>query len=433
MKGSFFVSLTAPVEKTERNLCGMDFFLLWTGAAISLGEIWAGGLLAPMGLLGGLLAILLGHIIGNTPMALGGVIGSRHGVPSMVSTRGALGIRGSYLPAALNAIQLVGWTAVMLWICGHAAAGLTAQCSWLGPRSWIVISGILTTVWALSGRRVWKWLQRIAVFLLIALSAVMTYAVLKHHGISALLSVKPTGTMPFVQGLDIVIAMPISWLPLVSDYSRFAIDTRRSFWGTWWGYLLAGSWMYAVGLCAALASSTETPDSMVVNLMASMSLAGPAVVIVLLSTITTTFLDIYSNAISIESIFPKLNERAVILACGILGTVVAVFFPAAEYQEFLLFIGAMFCPLFGIVLADYFILKRMQYVAGELFVGTLYRYAHGFNIPALVAWGCGIALYRLAAHAGWTCGASVPSMVGAGLFYLLLKRSLKRGAKGDAE
>lgn len=420
------MSLTAPAEKTERNLSGMDFFLLWMGAAISLGEIWAGGLLAPMGLAAGLLAILLGHVIGNTPMALGGVIGSRHGVPAMVSTRGALGLRGSYVPAVLNALQLVGWTAVMLWICGHAAAGL-APGSRLGPRSWIVISGVLTTAWAFSGRRFWKQLQRVAIVLLIVLSVVMSFVIFSRHGIASLLAVKPTGGMPFVQGLDIVIAMPISWLPLVSDYSRFAVNTRRSFWGTWWGYLLAGSWMYAVGLCAALASSTETPDTMVINLMASMSLALPALLIVLLSTITTTFLDIYSNAISIQSILPKLNERAAVVACGALGTLLAAFFPADQYQDFLLFIGAMFCPLFGIVLADYFVLRKMQYVAAELFGGTLYRYARGFNIAALAAWGFGIGVYRFAVHAGWACGASVPSMVGAGLLYLLLKHKLFAG------
>jgi nucleobase:cation symporter-1, NCS1 family len=413
------MSLVTPVEENERSLNGLDFFLLWAGAAISLGEIWAGGLLAPLGLVGGLAAILLGHIIGNTPLALGGVIGSRHGVPAMVSTRGALGIRGSYLPAALNVIQLVGWTAVMLWICGHAAARLTPPCGWLGPKSWTVISGALTTAWALSGRRLWKRLQRFAVFLLIALSAVMSYAILRRHGISSLLNIKPIGAMSFVQGLDLVIAMPISWLPLVSDYSRFAVNTRASFRGTWWGYLLAGSWMYAVGLCAALASHAETPDGMVMNLMASMGLAGPALAIVLLSTITTTFLDIYSNAISFRSVFPKLNERVVILAGGILGTSLAIFFPVAGYQDFLLFIGAMFCPLFGVVLADYFLLKRMRYVAGELFGGARYRYLRGFNISALLAWASGIALYRFSMRAGWTCGASAPSMVGAGLIYLL--------------
>ena len=426
------MSLTAPVERTERTLCGMDFFLLWAGAAISLGEIWAGGLLAPLGLVSGLLAILLGHIIGNTPMALGGIIGSRHGVPSMVSTRGALGIRGSYLPAVLNVVQLVGWTAVMLWICGHAAAQLAP--GGIGAKAWIAIAGALTTVWALTGRRFWKHLQRVAVFLLVVLSAVMSYAVLKHHGLAELLRVKPEGTLPFVQGLDLVIAMPISWLPLISDYSRFAMNTRRSFWGAWWGYLLAGSWMYAVGLCTALAARTETPDSMVLNLMASMGLAGPALVIVLLSTVTTTFLDIYSNAISALSIFPKLNERVTVAACGVAGTVFAVFFPATEYEQFLLFIGAMFCPLFGVVLTDYFVLKRMNYVAESLFKGELYQYTKGFNVLAILSWGTGFALYEIAAHAGWTCGASLPSMAGAGLIYLLMSmKGRRQNSKGDAE
>ena len=93
------------VENRERNLREWDFFLLWAGAAISLSEIWAGGLLIPHGLGLGLVLILLGHVIGGTPMALGGLIGSRHGVPAMVGTRGALGNRGSSLPALLNIVR----------------------------------------------------------------------------------------------------------------------------------------------------------------------------------------------------------------------------------------------------------------------------------------------------------------------------------------
>ena len=107
------MALNGPVESRERNLGEWDFFLLWAGAAISLSEIWAGGLLVSFGLLAGLGIILLGHAIGNTPMALGGLIGSRHGVPAIVSTRGALGNRGSILPAVLNIVQPVGGTAVM--------------------------------------------------------------------------------------------------------------------------------------------------------------------------------------------------------------------------------------------------------------------------------------------------------------------------------
>ncbi|RLC05013.1 MAG: putative hydroxymethylpyrimidine transporter CytX, partial [Deltaproteobacteria bacterium] len=98
-----------PVNPSERNLGGVDYFLLWAGVAISLAEIWAGGFLAPMGFWMGFLAIILGHIIGNTFMAMGGIMGSDHGIMAMVSVRPSFGIRGSNLAAVLNIIQLIGW------------------------------------------------------------------------------------------------------------------------------------------------------------------------------------------------------------------------------------------------------------------------------------------------------------------------------------
>jgi putative hydroxymethylpyrimidine transporter CytX len=420
------MSLLKPVESSERNLSGWDFFLLWAGAAIALTEIWAGGFLVPLGLAGGLLAIVLGHIIGNTPLALAGLIGSRLGVPSIVSTRAALGNRGSLLPAALNVIQLVGWTAVMLWISGHAARRLTPDHPWLTENTWIVISGILTTAWTLGGHRAWKWLQRTGVLLLFAFSILVTVVVFRTCHPAELLARKATGDLPFMLGLDLVIAMPVSWLPLVCDYSRYAANSRTGAWGAWWGYLLAGSWMYAVGLCAALATRTDQPDHMVLDLMASSGLVVSGILIVLLSTITTTFLDIYSNSISVQSIFPKWNERAVSLAGGLLGTGLALLLQPQQYESFLLFIGASFCPLFGIVLADFFILRRGRYDAGDLFARGRYWYTGGFNLPALAIWLAGFLLFQASSRLGWPIGASLPSMAFAALLHVTWARLFRK-------
>lgn len=407
-----------PVQPHERNFSGPDFFLLWAGAGIALTEIWAGGLLAPLGMLAGLLAILAGHFIGTTPLALAGLIGSRHGVPSIVSTRGAMGVRGSYLPAVLNIIQLIGWTAVMLWVGGQAAASLTRGVADLGPTFWIVVGGVLTTGWAVVGHRHWKKLQLVAVVLLLALSVIMSYIVFKQYGWERVLLVAPSGGMPFMSGLDLVIAMPISWLPLVADYARYARRTGPCFNGTWLGYFLASSWMYAVGLAAALATGSDTPDAMVMELMASFGLVGAALLIVLISTFTTTFLDIYSNAVSVLSLAPRANERLVIVAGGALGTVLAIFLNPLQYENFLLFIGAAFCPLFGIVFADYFILKRGRYDADQLFAGARYWYTYGVHVPGLLAWLAGFALYQACAHRFTAFGASLPSMLGAAALYL---------------
>jgi putative hydroxymethylpyrimidine transporter CytX len=427
-----------PTPKEERNLGGWDFFLLWAGAAVSLAEIWAGSLVVPLGLGLGLWAILLGHLIGNTPFALGGLIGSRWGIPTMVSVRASFGIRGSYFAAALNVIQLIGWTAVMLIVCGQAADAISKFYGFSNLNLWIILSGVITTLWAVVGHRFWKWLQRISVFVLLVLCIVMTYIVFQEYGWGMLSQIPRKRDFPFMIGMDLVIAMPISWLPLVSDYSRFATDSKRSFWGTWIGYFIVSSWMYLIGLMATLATQSPDPSGVVMNLMLKFGWAIPALIIVLFSTFTTTFLDIYSTAISGLNIFPELGERTGIWIGGILGIIVAIIFPTLlDYEHFLLFIGAMFCPLFGIVLVDYFILRK-----GLIDLEDLYRregrywFSKGINPVAIIAWAIGFAIYlgfspmlmekvlQIKAAFPWPLGSSLPSMILAGLIYWFLRKQI---------
>ena len=425
-----------PTPKEERNLGGWDFFLLWAGAAISLAEIWAGSLVVPLGLGLGLGAILLGHLIGNTPFALGGLIGSRWGIPTMVSIRPSFGIRGSYFAAALNVIQLVGWTAVMLIVCGQAADAISKFYGFSNLNLWIILSGVITTLWAVAGHQFWKWIERISVFALLILCMAMTYVVFREYGWGMLSQIPRKGDFPFMVGMDLVIAMPISWLPLVSDYSRFAMNSKRSFWGTWISYFIVSSWMYLVGLMATLATQSPDPSGVVMNLMLKFGWAIPALIIVLFSTFTTTFLDIYSTAISGLNIFPKLGERTGIWIGGILGIIVAIIFPALlDYEHFLLFIGAMFCPLFGIVLVDYFLIRRRTIDLEDLYKrGGKYWFSKGINPLAMIAWAVGFAIYlgfspmlmekvlQIKAAFPWPLGSSLPSMILAGFIYWLLRK-----------
>jgi putative hydroxymethylpyrimidine transporter CytX len=428
-----------PIPKSERNLGGWDFFLLWAGAAVSLAEIWAGSLIVPLGLCFGFWAILLGHLIGNTPFALGGLIGSRWGIPTMVSVRPSFGIKGSYFASVLNIIQLIGWTAVMLIVCGGAADAISRVYGFSNPNLWILLSGVMTTLWALVGHRIWKWLERISVAALLILCLVMTYLVFQEYGWGMLSQIPRQKEFPFMLGLDLVIAMPISWLPLVSDYSRFAKDSRSSFTGTWVGYFIISSWMYLVGLAASLATQSPDPAGVVMNLMLKFGWAVPALAIVLFSTFTTTFLDIYSTAISGLNMIPKLGERAGVVIGGVLGTVTALIFPALlNYEDFLLFIGAMFCPLFGIVLVDYFLIRKGSIALDDLYrKDGSYRFWKGVNPQAILAWAVGFVVYlgfspmlmekvmRFKLAFPWPIGSSLPSMILAGLVYWLVRR--KRG------
>ncbi|MBU7022835.1 MAG: putative hydroxymethylpyrimidine transporter CytX [Theionarchaea archaeon] len=385
----------------ERNFTGLDFFLLWGGAAVSLAEILAGGILAPLGVATGVLVILFGHIIGNTPLALGGIIGSEEGVPTMVSTRPAFGVKGSYLAAVLNIIQLIGWTAIMLMICGEAANTVMESLTGVSNLSaLILISGVVTTAWALVGHKSWKWLQRISVSALLILCAVMTYAVFK-EGIPEAPS---THELSRALALDLVIAMPISWLPLVSDYSRYAKSTKPAFAGTWIGYFIISSWMYVLGLGAAIYTGNAEP----VPMMLALGLGVPALLIVFLSTFTTTFLDVYSTAVSALNIAENLGEKKGVIMGGILGTALALVFPMARYESFLLLIGSMFCPLFGVVLTDYFVIRK-SYGDNSLFT------ERAINWMAIAAWVIGAVVYQVLIPLN--VGSSIPSMVVAAVIY----------------
>ena len=414
-----------PVSASAKNLGGIDYFLLWAGVAISLAEIWAGGFLAPMGFWLGFGAIILGHIIGNTFMALGGVIGSEYGLMSMVSVRPSFGIRGSNLAAVLNIIQLIGWASIMLIIAGQAGAELGKPVGGILASShfWIVLTGIATLLWALyTGKSIWKIMQTSAVIALLLLCVMMSAVSFQEFG-TGVFTMKPDG-MPFMIGLDLVIAMPISWLPLVADYSRFSKKTTPAFWNTWWGYFIVSSWMYLLGLAATLVTGDSDPGVLILQTMGKIGLALPALLLVVFSTITSDFPDVYSATCSMMNISRKIKPNAMMWIVGILCILLALVFPMGQYENFLLFIGAMFIPLFGVVLTDYFIIRKRKLKVEEIYkTGGEYWYFKGFNIAALVAWAIGFVTFEIIAIMKYAIGGSIPSMIVAGIFYFFITRS----------
>jgi putative hydroxymethylpyrimidine transporter CytX len=207
--------------------------------------------------------------------------------------------------------------------------------------------------------------------------------------------------------------MPISWLPLVADYSRFARSTKGAFWGTWWGYFLGSSWMYAVGLLSALVSGQMDP----LPAMIALGLGIFALIIVLFSTFTTTFLDIYSAAVSLLNVYPRIQGKTAILLFGIGGTLLALVFPMEQYESFLLLIGAVFIPLFGVVISDYFVLRRKK-----VQLENFYENCPPLVWEAVVSWAFGLGIYVLFIKIFPEFGGSIPSFILPAGLYLFLKR-----------
>lgn len=420
-----------PVPPDRRRLSGLDFAVLWGDLGVGLLVLVTGALLVPaLSLPKALLAIVLGSLIGCVPLALVGMAGAREGVPGMVLLRPTLGIRGSYVPTVLNIAQLVGWTGFELWAMALVASRITGPLFGVDSfHIWLGVAAVVCLALSLGGPVlvIRKWMERFGAWVIAAVAGWVTFRLLASVDIGTLWSRPGTGGFPtFWNAVDLVIAMPVSWIPLVADYSRFARRGVSSAGGTYAGYLLANVWFYALG--ALLILGTGAPEPSVTGIADGIvSLAGGTLLLIALLVGETdeAFADIYSAAISTQNLAPRLNQRAMIVGVSALGVAIGawLFRQPGEgifaYESFLFLIGSIFVPLFAVFVADYFMFgRRRRYRHQSLFDPRgPYRYAAGFRLEAMVAWILGFAAYHWVVPtgpAGWVEG--VTNLTGGPLF-----------------
>lgn len=336
-------------EKTR--LSGLNLFFLWFGASVSVAEILTGGYLAELGAAKGLGAILLGHLAGTLLLVMAGLIGFREKVPAIMSTRISFGKQGSYLISVINILQLVGWTAIMV-IEGGTAMNTIAVTLWRFDHLPLMSSlvGLFVGLWVFWGVKGFKRINTLAVGFLLVLTILMSWIVFTLPAAAAT-AIKPRGA--FGMGFELSIIMPLSWFPLISDYTSLAKTKKGALMAPFFGYFIGSCWMYAIGMAGGLLSGS--PDPTKIMLAANMGLT--ALAILGLSTVTTTFLDVYSAGISLINIFPRVNDRIAAVGFTIIGTAIALVFPIERYTDFLYLLGSVFSPLIAILLTDYFVLK----------------------------------------------------------------------------
>ncbi len=392
-----------PVPEGHPLMTGWDTGVLWADLGISFLVMLVGTFLVPaLGLPEALAAILVGAVIGNALLGVGAAIGADVRVPTMVLLRAPLGVRGSYLPTALNVLQLVGWATFEVIVMAQAADMLVTR--YLGASSayplWVAVFTALTLLMALAGpiAVTKRWLERFAVWLVLATTIWLTAAILMTYDVGSWLTRPGTGGLTFLRGVDLVVALPISWFPLVADYSRFARSRSVAFWGTSVGYFIPHVWFYALGALLALAGAAifdpTAPIAPLLAAIAAVTLGWVALITLLVDETDEAFANVYSTALSIQNWFPKLSQRGLIAAvCGLV-LVLALAIPLAEYESFLLLIGAYFVPLLGVLAADYYLVRRQQYVAADLYEPEgRYGYQKGFNLEAVGVWLVGFVVY----------------------------------------
>ncbi|MBT8765585.1 putative hydroxymethylpyrimidine transporter CytX [Metapseudomonas boanensis] len=418
-------SPTVPVAFDQRVLGMRDLFSLWFSLGLGLMVLQVGALLAPgLGMSDALLAILCGTGVGVLLLGAVAVIGSDTGLASMASLKLSLGSMGATVPALLNLLQLLGWGAFEIIVMRDAASllatrGLGEGSLWVSPTLWTLLFGVLATLLAVAGplafvRRI---LRRWGIWLLVGACLWLTWDLLRRADLSALMARAGDGSMSFALGFDIAIAMPLSWLPLIADYSRFGRRGGGVFFGSALGFFLGCLWLMGLGVAYTLAFAEGGDVNALLLALAGAGMGIP-LLLILLDESEKAFADIHSAAVSSGILLPfKVEQLALVI--GAICTLVALLAPLAEYQNFLLLIGSVFAPLFGVVLVDHFVLRRRR---ADLAPRT------GLRWDTLLAWACGVTVYHLLANLWPELGATLPALVLAGgLQYLFGRFSRARG------
>ncbi|TCK44445.1 NCS1 family nucleobase:cation symporter-1 [Paraburkholderia sp. BL8N3] len=417
-----------PVPPERRAFAASDAFALWFSLGIGLLVAQAGALLVPgLSLPHALFAIAIGTVIGVALLALAGVVGTDTGLAAMSSLRPTLGVRGASVPAVLNAIQLVGWGSFEIIVMRDSADALATQSFGLSmPLIWTLVFGVLATLLAVSGPLsfVRRFLRTWGIWLLLGGAAWLTWNLLAKHDLAALMRRPGTGDMAFGAAVDLVVAMPLSWLPLIADYTRFGRSAGGTFRGTLAGYGIANLWFYALGAVYGLVAGGG--DALLTIAFAQAG-GGIALLLILIDEIDNAFADIHSAAVSTGTFWARAGVPMLSAAFGALCTLVALVVEMGKYQNFLLLIGSVFAPLFGVVLADHFIVRKRRIEIEALAdPGGRYVFSGGWHVSAFIAWAAGIAAYHAINQWLPNLGATLPALAVGAVVYLALLSAQRR-------
>lgn len=356
--------------------------IIWFGVAISVSEIEAGIEIGAASAPGSLwLPLILGHVLGGVLLFFVGLIGARVRLNAMETTSSTFGKYGSKFFAALNVFQLLAWVAVLNAQGASALAGLSLPISF--PLTCVVLA-VLIAIWVFVGLRRSATVTTVVMAALAILLAVLTVKLFGIGASGALATGAATSAalLGFWNIFEISIAMPISWLPVISDYTKDVENPVKATAVSAAAYTFASLWMYILGIEIAGIGANN-------NIAQAILLAGlgiPGIIIVVLSTVTTNFLAANSAGESSKAIYGKINPKVAGVVVSLLSAALAISGIMEHYISFLYLIASVFAPMAAVLLVSFYFAK-----AGENRAESL-----GFWLWNLFAWFAGFSVYQVA-------------------------------------
>ena len=411
-------SALTPLPAGERLFGWRDHAALWLSLGVGLLVMQIGAYLVPaLGTQAALTVIVCGSVLGAGLLAWTAKIGCDSGLSSAGLMHATYGSSFARLPVLLNIVQLIGWTTFELVVMRDGTVAIARQSGSFTGTLWPVLTTLLwgaVLLALLSGsmvRLVRKFIGRYGLPLVIASLLWLSWQFLfkaNVQGLGALWHRTGDGSMSTLSALDLVIAMPVSWLPLVADFARHGRNGNSALRGTWLGYAVANIWCYALGLLVAL----TTPGT---DLVAALLLAQGGLIalgLILIDEVDNAYGDLYSGSVASHSLKPRWSVRRWGMVLAVLCTALALVLPMHSLEPFLLMLSSVFVPLYGVILAR---------LAGQSNVVQLMT-ERRVNTSAVAIWLLGVACYHLCAQLAPDWGAALPTLL---LTFLLARFTRK--------
>lgn len=446
---------TDEVPMSQRNIGFFDMIAIWVGANSNNASWYVGGTIAGASFMGAISVTLIANPLAYLILALIGYMGYKVGTSTMALTRPAFGIKGSALPTVLNTIVFLGWAVVNTFIAvismsfifsdlfGWPAYGEPGSS---GPMIiGIVIMTLLNLAAVSLGRNSVKIVERVGIVLVLVLGVWITTVVLQQHSLADIFAWQPPADlkMPTGVAVDIMAAFSLAWVLGVAEFTRYTPTVKTATVAPLMGALAALAWFAFVGVIstigAALTTGVYNPDnSDPSSLVTNLGLGWVALVLIVVACVTTNVVNLMAAGVSITNVTKKVKPlQSIWLVTIVAGILMLVPLYMTSFLDtftmFLEYIGMVLSALLGVLVADYFFVKRRKYDVSEFeVVGGKYWYYKGVNLKAVAVWVIGVVFHLMIQNISFfmeTIGAIYPTILMTTILYTVISRPAKKLAK----
>ncbi len=409
----------APVSADKRTWGIYNYASLWVGMSVCIPTyMLASGLIAGgMSWKQAIATILLGNLIVLVPMILNAHAGTKYGIPFPVFVRASFGVRGANIPAVLRALVACGWFGIQTWIGGQA---IHTMLGILWPavahsQAWLWICFV--AFWALNIYVVWrgletiKWIEGVSAPFMIAVGVLLLWWVTDLAGGLGPVLETPSKFRTnaeffrfFVPSLTGMVGFWATVALNIPDFTRYARSQKAQMWGQALGLPTTMTLYAFIGVAVTSASALIFGEAVWDPVVLLGKLNRPVVALIslvalLVATLTT---NVAANVVSPSNDFSNLNPRRISfraggLITGIIGVLIMPWKLLSDANAYifgwLIGYSSLLGPIAGIMIADYFVLRKCTLDVDALYsLDGAYSYSGGVNWRAVGALACGIVI-----------------------------------------